>query len=324
MKRFARCLRSIAAVLLLSTLTLPARAADEFPSRMITIVVPLTPGTTIDILARLYADKLSHLLGQQVVVLNKPGAGGALGGETVAHATPDGYTVLFANSGHSILGFLNPSLPFDPIRDFAGVSMIGMAPAIVVVPSALGVNSLNQFVDLAKAKPGTINYGSAGIGTSTHLAGAYFAAQAKIDMVHVPYTVSTNIISDMLSGAIQASFDPLAFVLSFLQNGSVRALAVGADEPIADPLMIPTAISQGVDYRYATWYGILAPAKTPKPVLNKLADAFAKTSQDPELRQKIAAQGIRPETISLDAFDTYVANDVARLEPLIKGIGVKQ
>jgi tripartite-type tricarboxylate transporter receptor subunit TctC len=258
------------------------------------------------------------------VVLNKPGAGGVLGGETVAHAAADGYTLLFANSGHSILGFLNPSMPFDPIKDFAGVSMIGVAPAIVVVPSALGVNSLKQFVDMAKAKPGVINYGSAGIGTSTHLAGAYFAAQANIDIVHVPYTVSTNIISDMLSGAIQASFDPLAFVLSFLQNGSLRALAVGADEPVADPLAIPTAVSQGVDYHYATWYGILAPAKTPKPVLKMLADAIAKASQDPELRQKIAAQGIRPSAITLDAFDSYVANDVARLEPLIKGIGVKQ
>ena len=319
-----KCLRLIAAALLLAALTFSARAADQFPSRLITLVVPLTPGTTIDILARLYADKLSQILGQQVLVLNKPGAGGVLGGETVANAVPDGYTLLFANSGHSILGFLNSSLPFDPIHDFAGVSMIGVAPAIVVVPSALGVTSLKEVVDMARAKPGAINYGSAGIGTSTHLAGAYFAAQAKIDIVHVPYTVSTNIISDMLSGAIQASFDPLAFVLSFLQNGSLRALAIGADEPLTEPLKIPTAAAQGVDYNYATWYGILAPAKTPKPVLKTLADAIAKASQDPDLQQKIKAQGIRPENTALDAFDTYVDNDVARLSPLIKGIGVKQ
>jgi tripartite-type tricarboxylate transporter receptor subunit TctC len=257
-------------------------------------------------------------------VLNKPGAGGVIGGETVANATPDGYTLLFANSGHSILGFVNKSMPFDPIRDFAGVSTVGVAPAIVVVPAALGVTSLKEFVDLAKSKPGQLNYGSAGIGTSTHLAGAYFAEQAKIDLVHVPYTVSSGIISDMLSGAIQASFDPLAFVLSFLQNGSLRGLAVGADAPIADPVKIPTAVSQGVDYHYATWYGILAPAKTPKPVLKTLADAIAKVSQDPDLAQKIKAQGIRPENILLDAFDSYVDKDVERLEPLIKGIGNKQ
>jgi tripartite-type tricarboxylate transporter receptor subunit TctC len=315
--------RLMAAILLLATLALPAHAADQFPARLITLVVPLTPGTTIDILARLYADKLSQLLGQQVVVLNKSGAGGVIGGETVANATPDGYTLLFANSGHSILGFINKSMPFDPIRDFTGVATVGVAPAIVVVPSALGVTSLKEFVDLAKAKPGQLNYGSAGIGTSTHLAGAYFAAQAKIDLVHVPYTVSTNIISDMLSGAIQASFDPLAFVLSFLQNGSLRGLAVGADTPITDPVQIPTAASQGIDYHYATWYGILAPAKTPKPVLKTLADAIVKVSQDPDLQQKIKAQGIRPENILLDAFDSYVDKDVERLEPLIKGIGNK-
>jgi tripartite-type tricarboxylate transporter receptor subunit TctC len=318
-----KLLRLIAAAVLVAVFTLPARAADQFPSHMITLVVPLTPGTTIDILARLYADKLSQALGQQIVVLNKPGAGGVIGGETVANAVPDGYTLLFANSGHSILGFLNKSMPFDPIHDFAGVSMVGVAPAIVVVPSALGVKSLKEFIDLAKAKPGQINYGSAGIGTSTHLAGAYFAAQTKIDLVHVPYTVSTNIISDMLSGAIQASFDPQAFVQSFLQNGSLLGLAVGSDEPITDPVKIPTAASQGVDYRYATWYGILAPAKTPKSALQTLAAAIAKVTQDPDLQQKLKAQGIRPETTGMDAFDSYIAKDVARLEPLIKGIGEK-
>lgn len=313
-----------AAAMMLACLPFNASAEDQFPSRLITIVVPLTPGTTIDILARLYADKLSKLLGQQIVVLNKPGAGGAIGAEAVASAGADGYTLLFANSGHSILGFLNKSLPFDPIRDFAGVSMIGEAPAIMVVPRALGVTNLKEFIDLAKAKPGQLNYGSAGIGTSTHLAGAYFASLTKIDLVHVPYTVSSNIISDMLSGNIQASFDPLAFVLSFVQNGSLRALAVAADEPVTDPVKIPTAISQGVDYRYGTWYGILAPGKTPKAVLKTLADAIAKASQDPDLKAKLSTQGIDQQLIATDAFDKYIDDDVAHLAPLIKSVAVKR
>jgi tripartite-type tricarboxylate transporter receptor subunit TctC len=320
-----RLARVIAAVLALGTMLPPSMAAaDQFPSRTISLVVPLTPGTTIDILARLYADKLSQILGQPVVVMNKPGAGGIIGGEAVAGAAADGYTLLFANSGHSILGFLNKSLQFDPIHDFAAVSMVGLAPAIVVVPRALGVSNLKEFIALAKAKPGTINYGSAGIGTSTHLAGAYFAAQTKTVLVHVPYTVSSNVISDMLSGAIQASFDPLAFVLSFLQNGSLRGLAVAAEEPINTSVQIPSAISEGIDYRYATWYGILAPAKTPKTVLKILADAMVKVSEDPDLQQKIRAQGILPKNITLDAFDSYVDNDVERLEPLIENIGIKQ
>jgi tripartite-type tricarboxylate transporter receptor subunit TctC len=231
---------------------------------------------------------------------------------------------LFANSGHSILGLLNKNLPFDPIRDFSGVSMVGGAPAIVVVPAKLGVTDLKEFIDLAKSKPGAVNYGSAGIGTSTHLAGAYFAAQTGTKLVHIPYTVSSNIISDMLSGNIQASFDPLAFVFSFLQNGSLRALAVAADDPVADPVKIPSAISQGVDYRYSTWYGILAPAKTPKPVLKKLADAIAQASQDPRLREKITAQGINPETRTLTAFESYVDQDVRRLAPLMTGVVAKE
>jgi tripartite-type tricarboxylate transporter receptor subunit TctC len=314
----------VSALLLFAALALPARAEDAFPSRLITLVVPLTPGTTIDILARLYADKLSALLGQQIVVLNKPGAGGAIAAESVANASPDGYTLIFVNSAHAILKFLNKSLPFDPVRDFAGVTMVGSAPAIVVVPPSLGVTNLQAFIALAKAKPGQLNYGSAGIGTSTHLAGAYFASQTKIDLVHVPYTVSANIITDMMGGSIQASFDPLAFVLAQLQHGNLRALAVDADAPITDPVTIPTAIAQGVDYRYATWYGVLAPRKTPNPVLQKLAAAFAKASEDPDLQQKIKAQGIGTQIKSLNAFDSYIADDFARIEPLIEDVTNKK
>src|ERR1700746_1676270 len=191
-KTFRRLIAAALFALLFALLAVPGQAAEPFPARQITLVVPLTPGTTIDILARLYADKLGKLLGQQVIVLNKPGAGGIVGAESVATAAPDGYTLLFGNSGHSILGLLNKNLAFDPIKDFAGVAMIGAAPAIVVVPSTLGVADLNAFVALAKGKPGQLNYGSAGVGTATHLAGAYFAARADIRIVHVPYTVGSN------------------------------------------------------------------------------------------------------------------------------------
>src|SRR5207342_3235493 len=259
------------------------RAQEQFPNRLITIISPITPGTAIDIMARLYADKLSKQFGQQVVVTNRAGAGGMIGAQAVANAPADGYTVLFANSGHAILGAINKNLSFDPIGDFAGVTLVGEAPGIVVVPPSLGVSSLAAFIELAKSKPGTINYGSAGIGTSTHLAGAYFALKTGIDIVHVPYTVSATIIADLLGGRIQASFVPLAFVLPLLQDGRLRALAVGAKEPVTDPLAIPTALSQGIDYQYATWYGILAPGKTPRPVVAALHEAIAEASRDPEL-----------------------------------------
>lgn len=312
---------SLAAIVCLCA---PAWTQDLYPSRAITIVVPITAGTTIDILARLYADKLAKKFGQQVVVSNRAGAGGLIGAQAVANSPADGYTLIFANSGHAILGTLNKNLPFDPIRDFAGVSLVGEAPTIITVPPSLGVGNLKQFVDLAKAKPGTINYGSAGIGTATHLAGAYFALQTNTDMVHVPYTVSATIIADMLGGRIQASFVPAAFVLPLLQDDRLRALAVAANEPVTNPVKIPTAISQGIDYQNATWYGILAPAKTPKSNLNILHQAILEASKDPELEAKVRAQGINPQNIGLALFDAHIRNDMARLGPLLKIIAEKR
>ena len=311
----------IAAVLTgLVCLSPPARAQDHYPSRLITLIAPITAGTTIDILARLYADRLSKRFGQQVVVVNRPGAGGLIAAQAVASSPPDGYTLIFVNSGHTILCALNKNLPFDPVRDFAGVSLVGEAPTIVTVPPALDVSNLKEFVARAKARPGTINYGSAGIGTATHLAGAYFALKTDTDLVHIPYTVSATIIADMLGGRIQASFVPAAFVLPLLQDGRLRALAVSAREPVTDPIRIPTALSQGIDYQNATWSGILAPAKTPKAVLKSLSQAISEVGKDPELQAKIRAQGIDPRDIELEQFDLHIQADMARLDPLLKAI----
>lgn len=297
-----------------------ARAEDQYPSRVITIVAPITAGTTIDILARLYADRLSVKLGQQVVVLNRPGAGGLIGAQAVATAPADGYTLLFANSGHAILGTLNKNLPFDPVRDFSGVALVGEAPTVVTVAPSLGVSNLEEFVALAKSKPGEVNYGSAGIGTATHLAGAYFALKTGTEMVHVPYTVSATIIADLLGGRIQASFVPVAFVQQLLTDGRLRALAVSSKEPVTEPVAIPTALSQGVDYLNATWYGILASAKTPKPILKKLSEAISEVGKDAELQAKIRAQAIEPRDVPLEKFDDAIQADMGRLAPLLKAI----
>jgi tripartite-type tricarboxylate transporter receptor subunit TctC len=298
----------------------PACAQDQYPSRLLTIVVPLTPGTTIDILARIYADGLSKRLGQQVVIANRPGAGGLIGAQAVASAPADGYTVLLANSGHAILGTLNKNLPFDPVGDFAGVALIGDAPTLINVAPSLGVRSLPELVALAKAKPGAINYGSAGIGTATHLAGAYFALRTGTDLVHVPYTVSSAIIADLLGGRIQATFAPAAFTLPLLQDGRLLALAVAADEPIREPIAVPTAASAGVDYQNATWYGFLAPGKTPRAVLQTLHDAIVAVSKDAELVAKIKVQGITPRSVGLRDFDAHIRKDMDRLAPLLKSI----
>src|SRR5215813_11074077 len=294
----------LAAVVLAAAMAVGTSAAaqEHYPSRLITVVVPLTAGTTIDILARLFAENLSKRFGQQVIVANRPGAGGLIAAQAVATAPADGYTVLLANSGHAILGTLNKNLPFDPIGDFAAVSLIGDAPTLVTVAPSLGVRSLTEFVGLAKAKPGAINYGSAGVGTATHLAGMYFAAQTGTDLVHVPYTVSSTIIADLLGGRIHVTFAPAAFTLPLLQDGRLLALAAH------------------IDYQNATWYGFLAPAKTPAPVLQTLHDAIVAVGANPELKEKIRAQGITPRSIGLRDFDAHIRNDMDRLEPLLRTI----
>jgi tripartite-type tricarboxylate transporter receptor subunit TctC len=317
-RRLVSCALALAAIVAACGL---ARADDRYPSRPITIVVPLTPGTAIDIQARLYADGLAKKFGYQAVVINRAGAGTLIGAETVANATPDGYTVLLTNSAHAILGAMNRNLPFDPVADFAGIAMVAQAPTVVAVPPSLGVSDLQGFIARAKAKPGTLNYGSAGIGTATHIAGAYFAYKTGTDLVHVPYTVSQTILTDMLSGNIQATFAPQAFVLPMLQDKRLLALAVADDEPVREPIVIPTARSAGVDYVNATWYGFLAPAKTPRAVLQTLHDAIVEVGKDPDIQAKIKQQGFAPANIGLTDFDAHIRGDMARLAPILAKLG---
>jgi tripartite-type tricarboxylate transporter receptor subunit TctC len=295
------------AVLLAAALAFGAAVqAQDYPSNAITLVTPLAPGTVIDILARLYGERLARRFGRQVIVSNRPGAGGLIAAQAVAGAQADGTTLLVANSGHAILGTLNKNLPFDPVRDFAGISLIGETAAVVTVPPSLGTRTLKAFVDLARAKPGTINYGSSGIGTASHLAGAYFARQAGIDMVHVPYKTGSALIADLVEGRIQATFAPAAFTLPMLQDGKLLALAVSTREPMRNPIAAPAAASADIDYEYATWYGFLAPAKTPAAVLQTLNRTIADIGQDAELQAKIVAQGIAPRSVGLRDFDAHI------------------
>jgi tripartite-type tricarboxylate transporter receptor subunit TctC len=323
--KLTRRLTAAGAVLLAATLAFGAAVGAQdtpsTPSSAITLVTPLGPGTTIDILARLYGERLAKRFGRQVIVSNRPGAGGLIAAQAVAGAPADGTTLLVANSGHAILGTLNRNLPFDPVRDFAGITLVGETAAVVAVPPSLGTRTLQAFVALAHAKPGTINYGSAGIGTATHLAGAYFARQAGIDMVHVPYKTGSALIADLVAGRIQATFAPAAFTLPMLQDGKLLALAVSAREPMRNPIAVPTALSVDIDYEYATWYGFLAPAKTPAAVLQRLNRAIADIGEDGELQAKIVAQGIAPRSVGLRDFDAHIRREMARLDPLLKSIG---
>jgi tripartite-type tricarboxylate transporter receptor subunit TctC len=311
-------------VSLLAAVAFGAPAQERYPAKPVQMVVPLSPGTTVDIIARLYADRLTQRLGQTVIVQNRPGAGGTIAAQSVASAAADGYTILMANTQHSVNPALYTSLAYDTLRDFAGIAMVAEAPALVYVNPDMGVKTLAEFVALAKAKPGTINYGSAGVGTATHLGGAYFASQAKVDIVHVPYKVTSDLVSDIVTGRIQATFSPIAFMLAQVREGKLLALAVTSRARVPVLPEVPTVAEAAIPgYESSTWYGFLAPARTPRAVRERLARELREISEEREVKEKFAGQGIFPRSIELEDFDAFIREDVARLGALAKAVGAK-
>ena len=304
---------------------LPAQAQDTFPSRPIRLLVPQGAGSTTDIVARTIAERASRKLGQPIVVENKQGAGGVIAAQATLSAPADGYTLLLANSQHVINPFVYKPLPYDTMRDFAGVALVAEAPAVVVVSSKLGVRNLKDFIAAAKKKPGSIHYASGGIGSQTHLAGAYFASEAHIDMVHVPYNGSAAVIPDLLSGRVQATFAPAGFVLPSLADGRLVALAVTTKAPMRAPLDAPSVNEAAIPgFEYATWFGFVAPAKVPAAVIERLASALEAAANEPEVKAKLLEQGVVTRTLAGREFDGYIKADMDRLGPIVKSAGIAQ
>lgn len=300
-----------------ATLFLAAGAsAQGFPTRPVTIVAPIAAGTAIDIVARLYAEQMAGILGQPVVVENHPGAGGSVGAQVVANAAPDGHTILAMNAGHYIVGALR-DLPYDPVGGFQPLAMVAQTPVVIVVSATLGVSTLEEFVELARSQPGELSFGSAGQGSSTHLAGEYFNQQAGTEIEHVPYS-QPNLLPDLVAGRIHAVFAPPAYSLQLVNSGDLVALAVGAGEPMTAPMELPTAASAGIDYEYYSWYGFLAPAGTPEAAMTALNDAIVGASNDSAIQGTISSQGLVLTLVSLDDFEARIGAEMARLEPALE------
>lgn len=299
------------------------QAEAAFPTRPIRVVLPLSPGTTTDLIARYFAERIGQRLGQPVIVDNRPGAGGALAGQVVAKAPPDGYTILLVNSQHAINPAVLASLPYDTVRDFTGLAMVGEAPSVIAVPRELGVNSIGEFVALAKRKPNALNYGSSGIGSQTHLAGAYFAKRAGISITHVPYRSAPEVISDLVANRIQSVFVPAAFVLGQVQEGKLQALATTGRERLGLLRDVPTVGESLIPgFELSTWFGFVAPAKTPPHVVNILARTIQSIANEPETRRKFAEQGIIPRVMLERDFDAYIKSEIDRLSPIAKASGM--
>jgi tripartite-type tricarboxylate transporter receptor subunit TctC len=311
--------------LCVSQVEVQAQDASSYPTRPLKLVVPLTPGTTTDQVARDFADRLARKLGQPVVVDNKPGAGGVIAAQAVAKAAPDGYTILLINSQHAINPSAYDSMPYDTVRDFVGIALVADAPAVIAVPTELGVRNLAEFIALAKKRPGEINYGSSGIGSQTHLAGAYFATQAGVAMTHVPYRSSSEVTTDLVTNRIQSVFTPPAFVLGQLREGKLQALAITGPERLSLLRDVPTTSEAGLPgYQFATWFGFVAPAKVPPQIVSQLASAFKSILDDPTLKKRFAEQGLTPRFLMPQEFDAYIKSEIDRLAPVVKASGVQE
>jgi tripartite-type tricarboxylate transporter receptor subunit TctC len=299
--------------------------AQAYPTRPITIIVAQPPGGGTDIIARITANQLNQQLGQPVVVENRPGAGTVVGTATAANAAPDGYTLVAGlNANMAVNPSLFAHLSYDPIRDFTPVGMLAEFPFAIVVSNSFPAHSIKELVAQAKAKPGAINFASAGNGTGQHLSTELFQLQAGIKMTHVPYRGAAPAYTDVMSGQTPVFFDNLASALGQIKGGSVRALAVTGKE--RSPLLpdVPTVAEAGVpDYVYYVWFGLWAPKQTPKAVTEKLYAEVQKALADPEVKKRIIADGGLPLTMPLADIEPFVKTEIAKWADVIKRAGVQ-
>jgi tripartite-type tricarboxylate transporter receptor subunit TctC len=299
--------------------------AQNYPERVVRIVNPYPPGGSVDVMARILAQKLGDNLGQQFIVENRSGGGGNTGSDFVAKAEPDGYTLLFTAPGPlTVNQTLYSKLSFDPAMDFAPIALFATAPIVLIVNPAVPANDVRELIALAKKEPGKINFASAGNGTTNHLSGELFKSMAQIDIVHVPYRGAGPAMNDLVGGHVQMFFDLMPVVLPQIAGGKVRGLAnAGIRRPAALP-NVPTVAEQGLaGFDASSWYGLVAPAKTPEPVLAKLRDEVAKALKMPDMVARIHELGSEPGTVSGKDFGAFLAAETRKWADVIRTSGAK-
>lgn len=317
-------MRLFFALAMLIAASLPALAADNYPSRPIRVIVPQSAGGSTDVAARVLTDRLTEVLKQNIVVDNRPGAGSLNGTETVAKSAPDGYTLLIIAASLTITPAIQTNLPFDPERDFTPITQIVDLPHVVTLHPGINAKSVGEFIALLKAKPGQIAAGFSGIGTSTHLAVELFQYMTQTKMLLVPYKGGAPAMTALLGGEVQVNFATSSTVLPHVRSGKLRALAVtGAKRSTAMP-ELPTVAEAGVKgYQHASWVGMLAPAKTPKPVIDRLHAESVKILGRDEIRKVFLKQGLETEGNTPKEFADNIRREIVQWKNLVKTAGIK-
>ncbi len=316
-------LLALTAALLAATAAAPA-SAQPYPNKPVRMVIGFPPGGTTDILARDIADALGKALGQSVVADNRPGAGGNLANELVAKSKPDGYTILFTSSSISVAPAVYAKLAYDPLKDLQPINAVASVPNLMAVPVSLPANNVKEYVEMARQKPGTVTYASAGNGSVAHLSGALLASISNVQLQHIPYKGNSEATTDLITGTVQANFNQINFLMPLVKSGKLKALAIVAKE--RSPLMpdVPTMAEQGfAAFDLVPWFGIFAPAGTPRPIVERLAVEIDRIVKSPETARKWEPQGATGLGGTSEEFTQRLKTDIEKMGKLAREAGAK-
>ena len=301
-----------------------AYAQEQFPNRPIRILVGFTAGSGTDFLARTIGQKMAESWSQQVVVDNRPGAGGVIATEIVSRAMPDGYTLILVSNGHAVNPSLYSKLPYDTLKDFAGVTYIADVPNVLFATPSLGLRSVRDLIELAKSKPNQINFGSAGMGTAGHMNTELFNFTTGIKVVHIPFKGSPEALTNTIGGRVQYGFLPIPVVASLVKAGKLTGLAVSTRDRTPVLPDMPTVAEGGVaGFHFSGWYGMFAPAKTPHGVKDRIAKEVARIFVAPEVNERLLTQGATPRPTSPAELDAFIKDEVALMAKLVRDAGIR-
>jgi len=307
-----------------SLIPLNTHAQSNWPSRPIHVVVPFAPGTVTDVVPRVVFEQVSVQLGQSVVVENRPGAGGTTAAGIIAKADPDGTTILVNSAAHTIAPALYPNIGYDAAKDFAAVLPLGVVPSVLVVSRASGFNTVADFIAAAKAKPGSMNFGSAGVGTATHLSAMRFLASAGLEAVHIPFKGGPEAMREIVAGRLDFFFAPVANALQLVNDGVLTALVVNSAKRSAALPDVPTTAEAGLtNAEYPFWIGTFLPAKTPRAIVDRLHDEATKALATPTVKARLAMLGVDPMIMSPSEFDAFIVRQIAADAALAGTAGIK-